>query len=418
MKRKVRLTQRGVGLLTLGVLLVLAGTSVGFEDVVLVGALCALPPATSWLVQLLVRPQSGRSALRVRRTIRPLPAQVGTTVQVSLTLTPLRATAAALVRLRRSTPSENIAPELHGRRPVRARVRTTADTITIDYELVAARRGRWSVGPAVVTRSGAFGLATVVEPLGEPLSVPVWPPLLPVDVGHAGAAASLAVTRSGARDPSDEDSSLREYQPGDDLRRVHWLSAARHETLMVRTDEGAGRPRACVIIDPPVRDPDHAGPAERITDWTVSVAASLAAHLLERGHPTRLVSTEAPASQSGVVGEHGTPVWHRGADELAALLDLTPDVRARVAGAAERAAVLDHLAPVHGEHVLAVLGAPDVEDLLALPVGVGTRRALLVESPGHPTDAAADRLTAAGWHVVSAPVGADPSLLWLRGLVA
>ena len=401
MKRKVRLTQRGVGLLTLGVLLVLAGTSVGFEDVVLVGALCALPPAASWLVLLLVRPQSGRSALRVRRTIRPLPAQVGTTVQVSLALTPLRPTAAALVRLRRSTPSENIAPELHGRRPVRARVRTAADTITIDYELVAARRGRGSVGPP-----------------GVSLSVPVWPPLLPVDVGHARAAASLAVTRSGARDPSDEDSSLREYQPGDDLRRVHWLSAARHETLMVRTDEGAGRPRACVIIDPPVRDADHAGPAERITDWTVSVAASLAAHLLERGHPTRLVSTEAPASQSGVVGEHGTPVWHRGADELPALLDLTPDVRARVAGATERAAVLDHLAPVHGEHVLAVLGAPDIEDLLALPTGVGTRRALLVETPGHPTEAAADRLTAAGWHVVSAPVGADPSLLWLRGLVA
>lgn len=418
MKRKVRLTHRGSGLLVLGVLLVLAGTSVGFEDVVLVGALCALPPAGSWLALRVLNPQTGRAALRVRRTIRPSPAQVGATIEVSLVVAPLRPTVGSLVRLRRSTPSENVAPELHGRRPVRARVRTAVDAISIDYEMTAARRGRWSVGPAIVTRSGSLGLATVVEPLGEAISVPVWPPLLPIEMGTARPAPALAVTRSGARDPSDEDSSLREYQPGDDLRRVHWLSAARHERLMVRTDEGAGRPRACVVMDPPLRNPESPGAAEHLTDWTVSVAASIAAHLLHRGHPTRLVSTEAPASQPGVVGEHGTPVWHRGEDELAALLDLTPDVRARVAGAADRQRVLEHLALAHGEHLIAVLGMPDVDDLLALPPGAGTRRALLVETPRHPTADAADRLTAAGWHVVSAPIGADPSVLWLDGRVA
>ena len=47
----------------------------------------------------------------------------------------------------------------------------------------------------------------------------------------------------------DEFLALRDYEVGDDLRRVHWRSSARTGELLVREDESAWQPHATVVLD-------------------------------------------------------------------------------------------------------------------------------------------------------------------------
>ena len=68
---------------------------------------------------------------------------------------------------------------------------------------------------------------------------------------HAGAEHPNAVARSG-----EDFYALRPYVVGDDLRRVHWPSTARHDELMVRQDELPWQGRATVLLD--VRRGAHA----------------------------------------------------------------------------------------------------------------------------------------------------------------
>ena len=68
----------------------------------------------------------------------------------------------------------------------------------------------------------------------------------------AGSAADARGRRARApmvSDLGDEFLTLREYELGDDLRRVHWRSTARTGELMIRQDEARWRSRAAVVLD-------------------------------------------------------------------------------------------------------------------------------------------------------------------------
>ena len=42
---------------------------------------------------------------------------------------------------------------------------------------------------------------------------------------------------------------MRQYQQGDDLRRIHWPSVARSGDLMIRQDESSRRSNALLFVD-------------------------------------------------------------------------------------------------------------------------------------------------------------------------
>ncbi|NIA26371.1 MAG: DUF58 domain-containing protein [Gammaproteobacteria bacterium] len=59
------------------------------------------------------------------------------------------------------------------------------------------------------------------------------------------AARAETVQRGG-----EDFFSLREYQTGDDLRRVHWPTTARRDEMMIRQFEAPWEPRALIVVDP------------------------------------------------------------------------------------------------------------------------------------------------------------------------
>ena len=78
--------------------------------------------------------------------------------------------------------------------------------------------------------------------------------------------ASVAAPRSGS---GNELFGVREYRPGDPLRRIHWRSSARHGELIVREYEPPGVQTVGILCDP---DPPSAEAADQIARLAASEA--------------------------------------------------------------------------------------------------------------------------------------------------
>src|SRR5262249_47039615 len=59
--------------------------------------------------------------------------------------------------------------------------------------------------------------------------------------------AATAAPRAGS---GNELFGVREYRPGDSLRRIHWRSSARHGELVVREYEPPGLQTLTIMVDP------------------------------------------------------------------------------------------------------------------------------------------------------------------------
>ncbi|WP_129783306.1 DUF58 domain-containing protein [Promicromonospora panici] len=418
---RVRLTPRGIGAVCLGGTLVPLGLALTLPDLVGLGAAALLVVAVAWVAIGTQRLESGRGALRVTRAVAPNPVVRDRTADVSLLVAAHQPSGAAYERLSRLRLSEQAAHELAGHQGIRARVSARADRITVHYSLTPTRRGRWSLGPLLTTRTDVFGLVRATQPLGAATHVPVWPRTVELAV-RTRSVGDVDHSATGARLQSSDDSVLREYVAGDDPRRVHWASAARRGQLMVRADESAGVRPVTVLLDrsllPHWQDAGGLRRPAAVDDgeWAVELAASIATSFLEAGHPTRLLPTSVAPTLESV--RFATTRASR-----SALLDACVDIRGH-RGAAEghhatsTTARALRLARTPGEIVIAVLGPhdPDARHSLAALGAEGTCWALLVAPRGtgfqHELDETFAELRASSWHVSTTESRTDPERAW------
>ena len=387
------LTTRGRCLLAAGLATAVCAVVLDERDLLRIGAFVALLP-------LLARLLAARAQriLRVDRDVAPARVPVDGSVTVGLRLHggPLLGT----LRLSDAVPD---AAGPQRRSPPRFTVRRLAgSTATLSYPLRPQVRGVHRVGPLLGGATDALGLAEFERELVAadrllvlPRVVPLrgLPPALGVGEGTPGAA--LAHQGQGA-----SDVLIRPYRSGDELRRVHWRSTARHDELMVRLEERPWRGGITVLLDR--RDAAHRGRGARSSvEFAISFAASVCAHLLARGEPVSLV-TEDGVELTGA---------HAGTEPLLdALAALRPSARADLTGPPLRT----------GTDLLAVLGAvgPGQVDALLARRSVGGHAVLLDTASwdpvGGPSGAAttAATLRRAGWHVTVAAAGATPDQVW------
>ncbi|HWS57762.1 MAG TPA: DUF58 domain-containing protein, partial [Actinotalea sp.] len=273
--RRTRLTGRGAALAATGAVAAVAGTLLGVSLLAQVAALLLLTVVggVGWVALESIAEQRG--GLRTVRHVPPW-AQPGVpaTVRVELTATGRQ-------RVDRLRISERASAELSGQDGLRARVRRSAERLELTYQIQPRRRGRWPLGPLEVRRTDPFGVARRRGSLGSPALVAVRPVVVPLDHAAWSSAAEADQVAAGSRRPAADDAALREYLPGDDLRRVHWASSARRGTLVVRQDERSARRPVTVVLD--------LAPVDAETEWTISAAASLAVALTEAGHRVRLL---------------------------------------------------------------------------------------------------------------------------------
>jgi uncharacterized protein (DUF58 family) len=163
------------------------------------------------------------------------------------------------------------------------------------YELVPRKRGRYGIGPLTVLVSDPFDLVRrrIVFNLHHDLIV--YPRV--EDIGRERPAAPLGgAGESSTRQlfvAAEEFYTMRAYEEGDDLRRIHWPSVARTGELMIRQDEASRRAAASVFLDN--RGTGLGGNPEAF-ERAVSAAASIGALYLRTGFRLRLATTDRTPS--------------------------------------------------------------------------------------------------------------------------
>ncbi len=412
---RLRPTPRGWALAAAGVVALQLGVSLGSLDLVRAGVLLLVLVGAAFAAVALGDPARGRRRLDVVRDVSPNPVHAGAEAQVRVDVR--AADGAGRARLAGLRFAEQAAVELSGGRPLRARVRRAADHVAVTYPVRTTQRGRWPLGPLVVSRTDVFGVVRARTSLGRESEVAVWPAVTALPAPSDVLVGEPDRVALGARTPSTDDANLRDYREGDDLRRVHWRSSARRGALLVRSDERAGMRPVTVLVDLPVR--------QSTAEWTISVAASMALAMLDGGHPVRLVGAGIAAGQ-GAVGASGFVHARGGPEARAALLDLTIDLEPARSSAEADAHLLDavrllHTAGAGGEIVLALLGPLSAPARAALAhVGDAAHGWALVQTDGrHAGDARDARhtqaaLVRAGWRVAGATAGEDPVACWMR----
>jgi uncharacterized protein (DUF58 family) len=158
------------------------------------------------------------------------------------------------------------------------------------YRIPTRRRGRHVVGPLIGSISDPFGVARRAFVVRDPVDVVICPRVHAVVAPRRGGGGEPAAHVEGARapalEPLGEFLALREYEPGDDPRRVHWRSSARRGELVVRQDEAASPGRVVLLLDtrPEVYD-------EEQFEVAVEAVASLAVSLRRAHAPVEVVTT-------------------------------------------------------------------------------------------------------------------------------
>jgi uncharacterized protein (DUF58 family) len=248
------------------------------------------------LVAAFVWSHLNKRGLRIRRTVFPSQAQVGNIIQETVEVTNLLHLPKLWVEIRdRSTlPGHRVGAvvSLPALQTKRWRVRTRC-----------LARGLYHLGPTAIFTGDPFGLfrlGRIFDPAAELLVLPATIPLSRFCIPESELQGGTRTQRR-AYHTTPNASGLRDYLPGDPMNRIHWPASARTQRLMVKEFELDPTADIWIVLDlhdqvhveardqgSGIRGPESItpGPLSLIPtteEYSVTIAASVAAHLIAQG---------------------------------------------------------------------------------------------------------------------------------------
>jgi uncharacterized protein (DUF58 family) len=312
------MTRRGRAVLLLGVFCWIVAVVFGSRAIypVAAGLVLAVPLAVAWVRVSVRRPD-------VRRRWRPESLVEGgaATIELVLTRDSTAPLPGAVARERIGSLGEREV-ELRGRR---------RGLSTGRYVLPEVPRGRHRFGPVRLSIADPFGLAEVELALEQEQALVVYPRLVELDrpFFDGGAGPNDGRRLLLRRPVGFELHSVRDYQQGESLRRVHWPSTARRGQLMVKELEDSPRDEVAVLLDGDATAGAGA-PPDTSFDAAVRAAGSILRAQVRSGRRCVLVLNNASRETQRVSSEG--PEWDRALDLLAAA---EPDARTPAAALLE-----------------------------------------------------------------------------------
>lgn len=167
---------------------------------------------------------------------------------------------------------------------------TPAEPVTHRYTIRPSLRGVYTIGPLTAEFSDPMGLARRRQVLAEPVEVIVHPnveEVLDRPLTRAFEDPPLRPPKTRPWPQGFEFYGMRDYQRGDDLRRVVWRAFARTDRLMVREFEQGISDRVAVVVDTDV-DWHSPGVPSDTFETAVRAAASVGVRHIKDGFSVRL----------------------------------------------------------------------------------------------------------------------------------
>lgn len=287
MTPRSRLTGRGRAFCSAGGTLFLCGLVLGYPDITRLGLLLLL---LAVVALLMARRRAAR--VRLEREIVPAKVSIGERVEVRV-----RFTNQGRRRTRTGLAQEDVAYVLGDPRRFVLSAMGPGEGQEVDYGVPATTRGEHLVGPVHITITDPFRLTTREVTIDRQDVLTVLPRVVSLGPGRPPGAGSGQDGSTPAMIAlhGEEDLSIRAYQDGDDLRKVHWPATAHRGELMVRQMDRPSLRSCTLVLDS--RSYAHAGPLESSSfEWAVSALASVAARMHQLGYLVHLVTQETVAA--------------------------------------------------------------------------------------------------------------------------
>lgn len=256
---------------------------------------------------------------------------------------------------------------------------------------VCARRGIYLLGGTSLRSADPFGLYSVSVHDPAQATLMVMPPVVPLPQIEITPGGYQGDGRPRPRAPEQTvgASGVRDYQPGDPLRMIHWPTSARMGKLFVRTFDGAPAGDWWILLD--LEESTLAGSGFNSTEeHAVILAASLADRGLKarqsvgmviNGEPfTWIAPQESPAQRWQIL--RALALAQPGRTRLADLLErIRPQIGQHaslmVITASRRAEWLNPLSMLTRKGILPTVLWLDAETFAGQPLSGGSLPALL-----------------------------------------
>jgi uncharacterized protein (DUF58 family) len=220
--------------------------------------------------------------LNVRRIVSPAMVSVGEAARVDIQVANLGRQASPYLQL--WEPVGN-----NGGAPMQLAKLGPGQAAGAAYRVPTARRGLVRIGPLRALRRDVLGLSqrtTTLAGTDEVLVVPHTLTLPFPSVGSSGRLGQHLRMKSWGQTGS-EFHSLREYVPGDDIRRINWKASARATALIVRETALEGVRRCTVVLDTTASEYEG-----NSFEHAVVAAASITASSTHAGVNTRFATSD------------------------------------------------------------------------------------------------------------------------------
>jgi uncharacterized protein (DUF58 family) len=165
-------------------------------------------------------------------------------------------------------------------------------SMDLHYRCVCLRRGRYRLGPFSVYFFDPLGLFFIKRVYPVYSELYVYPKTFPIRKFPAlskGALPWFGIESARASGDEDEFFGVREYKPGDPIKKIHWFSTALKNKLIVRQYQRQVFFRATLICNLR-KDMEFSPGADSVNEYTVKIAASVARYLVEKGISVELIA--------------------------------------------------------------------------------------------------------------------------------
>lgn len=164
--------------------------------------------------------------------------------------------------------------------------------LNLKYRCLCPRRGKYRVGPFSLYLFDPWGIFFIKKTYyiyselyvyPRIFNIRRFPPLIKGNVPWFGIDTS--------RVSGDEHDffGVREYRLGDPIKRIHWLSTARKNSLIVKEFQQRAFFSASIIFGLQ-KDKNFGEGKQTVAEYTVRIAASIASYLIQRGVSLGLIA--------------------------------------------------------------------------------------------------------------------------------
>ena len=175
----------------------------------------------------------------------------------------------------------------------RATALGSRDHLEWPITLQAVHRGYFRVGPTRLKSGDIFGFFEREEEAGRPVdSIVVYPLTYPLPDLGLDSARPFGEHRGGNRIHEDPSRviGVRDYQPGDPMKRIDWYATARVGRLQSRLLEPSREQSVIIALNIPTFEQTWQGSDPVLLERGVAVAASIARWAADTGSALGLVA--------------------------------------------------------------------------------------------------------------------------------